>query len=293
MCLLVNVVFNSDSKTFSRLVKLWIVSSLARLLLVIWPPVGDVSVLVSTYFVYQNNGHAWGVWNLHSRPSKSNAWRNFEFPKEQGELLKTNWYVKYVGPNSHTKSQSPNENWWAPFVFKKAHGWLLFTISVSSHNDSGDNGNWPLWRKMSRKNLKLDWHTSSTTGTLWALESEQRWDVLSKKAIRQRNMHLNKELRRFIHEMFPLLKDLELDGQPSYCYEVHWLEPSPVMLFFHYICPPGNNALLPVPTVRSKNCHKQSGSYKHICYNFFTIKAILLWSSITRNVVFSPAVTKQ
>ena len=92
MCLLVNVVFNSDSEAFSCLVKLWIASSLARLLVVIWAPVGDVSILVSANFVYHNNGrtkaynnYACGVRNLHSRPSEK-VWRYFWFLKEQGKI---------------------------------------------------------------------------------------------------------------------------------------------------------------------------------------------------------------
>ena len=96
MCLFVNVVFISDSEAFSRLVKLWIVSSLARLLLVIWALVGDVSILVSAYFVYQNNGrantynkHAWrGVRNLHSWQFEKQrvALFLFGFPKKQGKI---------------------------------------------------------------------------------------------------------------------------------------------------------------------------------------------------------------
>ena len=34
---------------------------------------------------------------------KSNVWRYFGFPKEQGK--RTKCYVKYVGPNSHATRQ--------------------------------------------------------------------------------------------------------------------------------------------------------------------------------------------
>ena len=52
-CLCLNVVFNSDSETFSRLVKLRIASSLAKLLLVIWAPVGGVASWIAPllYFI--------------------------------------------------------------------------------------------------------------------------------------------------------------------------------------------------------------------------------------------------
>ena len=59
---------------------------------VIWAPVGDVSVLVSTYFVYQNNGrantynnYAWGVWKLHSRPSEKQRVVLLWVPKGTGK----------------------------------------------------------------------------------------------------------------------------------------------------------------------------------------------------------------
>ena len=137
MCLLLNVVVNSESEAFSCLVKLWIASSWARLLLVIWAPVGDVSVLVSAYFVYQNNGrakaynnYAWGVRNLHSRPSDRKVMCGTTLGSQRnGEKsrLRTKWYVKYVGPNSHTTQlESPPVNTTSRQAGRGGGVWLFF-----------------------------------------------------------------------------------------------------------------------------------------------------------------------
>ena len=91
--------------------RLWIVSSLARLLLVIWAPVGDVSVLVSTYFAYQNNGRAnacnncaWGVRNTLQTIRKATCGATLSSQRNREKSrLRTKWYVKYVGPNSQTR----------------------------------------------------------------------------------------------------------------------------------------------------------------------------------------------